>query len=223
MSKKMSVIVIYFLSVLGFAQSPTDALTLKNMNHKLLNSLVREEINILRAQKKVPPMDTNTVLQSLCKQYQSNFENRRFNKPSLIEKKILRSVYSDSKKRGFTGGIITPIAGEYYALDYDGKSEFFYDKEDEQTALKLFYGPKKKSERTSKNTKAIPYHTYQSFAKALVANLVSNNKKELYKESYRWSEVHLQWHYKSLHKNHQIPVIKAVILLAGYQTALMRD
>lgn len=205
------------------AQSPNDLLTLKNMNHGLLNQLVMQEVNAIRQAKGVDALDSNKVLHDLSVQYHSTFEFRRFNKPTSIERRIKRAVHDDARKKGFTGGIVVPVCGQYYALDYDGKSDFFYNKADEKTELKMYYGPKSKSKRKDVEVKPIPHHTYQSFAKAIVKNLNSENKKQLFKEAYKWGEVHLQWHYKSLYRNHKIPKIKAIFILSGYETALIRD
>jgi len=61
-----------------------------------------------------------------------------------------------------------------------------------------------------------------SFAKQLLSNLESDNKKNLYSKSYKWGGLHLQWYYKSINKN-KIPQIKMIFILGGYQTAGMWD
>ena len=97
-----------------------------------------------------------------------------------------------------------------------------YNKSDTDTEFHLFYGEKPKKRDKDKSRLEIPHHSYLSFAKQLLSNLESDNKKNLYSKSYKWGGLHLQWYYKSINKN-KIPQIKMIFILGGYQTAGMWD
>jgi hypothetical protein len=133
-----------------------------------------------------------------------------------------RTIYDKKELKKLDASLLLPICGEYYGVNYIEGKEFFFDEEDTDTDLHLFYGPRSKSKRRNADTSPIPYHTYEEFAKKFFDNMESERKKELFNKAYKWGAVKLQWNYKSLYKN-KIPKIKAVFILSGYQTALIRD
>jgi hypothetical protein len=205
-----------------WSQNASDWLQLANTNHKLLNELIWEGINDMRIQKGIAPLEKNNHLVQLNKTYHSELEFKKFIEPQTIERSIKRSVYNKAFKIGFTAGIIDVACSENYALNYDEKKEFFYDFNNKETELNLFYGPIKKSERKNAQISPIPHHTYQSFVNHVLQNLSAQQKKVLLNPVFKWGEAQFQWNYKSLHKNKTIPTIKLLFLVASYQTALMR-
>lgn len=197
-----------------------EKLTVKSLNHKLLNKTVFQLINEKRKKKGLDTLAFTTPLNEVAIKYQDELEFRRFKNTVSIERKINKSLYARTKKAGFDGGLVLPIVGEFNALDYDGK-EFFLDKTNKDSTFKLFYGKKpRKSEKNPVRTE-IEALDYYSFAKKVLKELESENKKQLYSKVYKWGGLHLQWHYKSLNKR-KIPQIKMVFLLGGYATAGMR-
>jgi hypothetical protein len=205
-----------------WSQNASDWLQLANTNHKLLNELLWDGINDMRIQKGIAPLEKNNHLVQLNKIYHSELEFKRFIEPQTIERSIKRSIYNKAFKMGFTAGIIDVVCSENYAINYDEKKEFFYDFNNKETELNLFYGPIKKSERKNAQITQIPHHTYQSFVNHVLQNLSAQQKKVLLNPVFKWGEAQFQWNYKSLHKNKTIPTIKLIFLVASYQTALMR-
>lgn len=217
-------ILVFFTSHLNtnIDTSGTSELTLKNYDAEILNTELLKEVNRIRAKRDINPLTQQEGLDKLPKIYQSELEFRRFSNSSSIERKVSKTLYEKAKKQGFTGGLLLPICGQDYALDYDRKSDFFHDKDDTSTELHIFYGSKSKSKRKEEDVYPIPYHTYNSLAKSIVKNLNSENRKELFNPAYKWVAVHAQWDYKSLNKNSKVPYMKVIFIVGGFQTALMR-
>lgn len=203
-------------------QSASQPLTLDGTDHELLNKIVFEYVNELRVKKGKTVLEHDTQLLEIAEEYQTEFQFRRFHDPSRYERKMDRTIYDKKAKRKIDASLLLPICAQYHAIDYTEGKEFFFDDEDTDTELHLFYGPRSKSKRKDAVITPIPYHSYKSFAKKLIDNMESERKKELLNKAYKWGAVKLQWNYKTLYKN-RIPKIKAVFILAGYQTALIRD
>ena len=191
------------------------------LNHNLLNRTVFQLVNEKRQKKGLDSLKYTSALNKVSLVFQNKLELRRFTNTSSIERKISKTLYSKTKKSGFDGGLVIPVVGEHEALDYDGNSEFFYNKNDKKSEFKLFYGIKpRKSELNPKRTE-IQALDYYSFAKKILKKLESENKRELYSKAYKWGGLHLQWYYKSLNKR-KIPQIKMILILGGYATSGMR-
>tara|TARA_Y100000766_G_C18833018_1_gene569044 strand:+ start:447 stop:1160 length:714 start_codon:yes stop_codon:yes gene_type:complete len=211
----------YFNEEVYLKSAKTKKLGVKTLNHTLLNETVFKLVNNKRRKKGLDALNYASALNKVSLQFQDKLELRRFTNTSSIERKIGRTLYNKTKSAGFDGGLVVPVVGEYEALDYDGKSEFFYNRNEKQSEFKLFYGKKpRKSELNPSRTEIQPLD-YYNFAKKILKKLESENKKELYSKAYKWGGVHLQWYYKSLNKR-KIPQIKMIFILGGYATAGMR-
>lgn len=199
----------------------SEKLSVRALNHSLLNKTVFKLVNAKRKKKGLDTLEYNNALNNVAIKYQDEFEFRRFKNTPSIERKINKTLYQRTRKAGFDGGLVLPVVGEYEALNYDGKTEYFLNKNDKKSEFKLFYGKKpRKSEKDPVRTK-IEALDYESFAKKILKKLESDNKKQLYSKAYKWGGLHLQWYYKSLNKR-KIPQIKMVFLLGGFATAGMR-
>tara|TARA_Y100000766_G_C18911154_1_gene608435 strand:- start:975 stop:1733 length:759 start_codon:yes stop_codon:yes gene_type:complete len=198
-----------------------EKLSINNLNNNLLNSIVLQLVNVKRRKKGLDTLTQTSALNKVSLKFQDKLELRRFSNSSSIERKINRTLYYKTKSAGFDGGLVIPVVGEFEALDYDGKSEFFYDKEDKETEFKLFYGKKPRKSELNPFRKEIKALDYYSFAKKILKKLESENKKQLYSKSFKWGGLHLQWYYKTLNKR-KIPQIKMIFILGGYATIGMR-
>lgn len=198
-----------------------EKLSINNLNNNHLNSIVLQLVNVKRRKKGLDTLAQTPALNEVSLKFQDKLELRRFSNSSSIERKINRTLYYKTKSAGFNGGLVIPVVGEFEALDYDGKSEFFYDKEDKKTEFKLFYGKKPRRSELNPIRKEIQALDYYSFARKILKKLESENKKQLYSKSFKWGGLHLQWHYKSLNKR-KIPQIKMIFILGGYATIGMR-
>ena len=205
----------------GYTLAKTEKLGIQTLNHNLLNKIVFQLVNKKRQKKGLDSLEYTTALNKVSHAFQDKLELRRFTNTSSIERKINRTLYSQTKNAGFDGGLVVPVVGESEALDYDGKSEFFYNKNNKKSEFKLFYGKKPRKSELNPSRKEIQALDYYSFAKTILKKLESENKKELYSKAYKWGGLHLQWYYKSLNKR-KIPQIKMVFILGGYATAGMR-
>jgi len=217
-----------FVSFLGVgnqaikqSNNSSDKLSIRDLNHEKLNRTVFRLINEKRNKKGLDTLSYNEALNKVATKYQDEFEFRRFKNTPSIERKINKDLFKRTKKAGFDGGLVLPVVGEFEALDYDEKQEFFLNKEDKDSEFKLYYG--KRPRKSEKNPMRNPIEpmSYEGFAKLVLKNLESDNKKALYSKAYKWGGVHLQWYYKSLNKR-KIPQIKMVFLLGGYATVGMR-
>lgn len=198
-----------------------EKITVRSLNHSLLNQTVFALINQKRKKKGLDTLEYTSSLNEIAIKYQDELEFRRFKNTPSIERKINKSLYQRTKKAGFDGGLVLPVVGEFNALKYDGKQEFFLDKTNKDSEFKLFYGKKPRKSEKDPVREEIEALDYLSFAKTVLKNLESDNKKQLYSKVYKWGGLHLQWYYKSLNKR-KIPQIKMVFLLGGYATAGMR-
>lgn len=204
-----------------FSSNSEEKLTLRTLNHYKLNHVLFGLINEKRTKKGLDTLEYKSSLCEVAIKYQDEFEFRRFKNTPSIERKINKSLYEKTKKAGFDGGLVLPVVGEFNALAYDGKQEFFLDKNNKSSEFKLFYGKKPRKSEVNPVREEIEALDYFTFAKQVLKNLNSENKKQLYSKVYKWGGLHLQWHYKSLNKR-KIPQIKMVFLLGGYATAGMR-
>ena len=211
----------YFIKRNNFKYAKTEKLSVKTLNNKLLNETVFQLVNLKRRKKGLDVLTFTSALNKVSLKFQDKLELRRFTNTSSIERKIGRTLYNKTKNAGFDGGLVVPVVGEYEALDYDGKSEFFYDKNEKQSEFKLFYGKKPRKSEPNPFREEIQALDYYSFGKKILKKLESENKKELYSKAYKWGGIHLQWYYKSLNKR-KIPQIKMIFILGGYATAGMR-
>ena len=199
----------------------TEKLSVNNLKNELLNTTFFRLVNDKRRKKGLDTLVYTTALNKVSFKFQDKLELRRFSNSSSIERKINRTLYNRTKNEGFDGGLVIPIVGEFEALDYDGKSEFYYNKEDKQSEFKLFYGKRPKRSELNPSRKEIEVLDYYSFARTILKQLESENKKNLYSKAFKWGGLHLQWYYKSLNKR-KIPQIKMIFILGGYATAGMR-
>ena len=193
----------------------------RTIDHTLLNQTVFYLVNEKRRKKGLQPLEYTSSLNQVAIKYQDDLEFKRFKNTPSIERKINRTLFKRTKKAGFDGGLVLPIVGERPAMDYDGKAEFFVDKNSKDSEFKLFYGKKPKKNEKDAVREAVEALDYYSFTKKMMKKLDSENKKQLYSKAYKWGGVHLQWYYKSLNKR-KMPTIKMVFLLGGYATVGMR-
>lgn len=203
------------------ATSSTEKITVRSFDHTLLNKTVFSLVNEKRIKKGLDTLEYTAALNDVAIKYQDELEFRRFKNTPSIERKINKSLYQRTRKAGFDGGLVLPVVGEYEALDYDGKKEFFLNKSNNESEFKLFYGKKPRKSEANPTRQPIEALNYDAFSKKILKKLESENRKQLYSKVYKWGGLHLQWYYKSLNKR-KIPQIKMVFLLGGYATAGMR-
>ena len=199
----------------------TETLGVRTLNNTLLNKTILFLINKKRKKKGLEVLKYDSSLNQVSIKYQNDLEFKRFKNVGSVERKITRTLYIRTKKAGFNGGLVIPIAAECEAMDYDGKTEFFVNKNAKDSEFKLFYGKKPKKSETNPMREVVKPLNYYSLAKKLIKSLDSENKKEFYSKAYKWGGMHLQWYYKSLNKR-RMPKIKMVFLLGGYATAGIR-
>ncbi len=205
----------------NYVIAKTEKLSVHNLKNELLNTTFFRLVNDKRRKKGLDTLVYTKALNKVSFNFQDKLELRRFSNSSSIERKINRTLQNKTKNEGFNGGLVIPVVGEFEALDYDGKSEFFYNKEDKQSEFKLFYGKRPRKSELNPSRKEIKVFDYYSFARTIIKQLESENKKHLYSKSFKWGGLHLQWYYKSLNKR-KIPQIKMIFILGGYATAGMR-
>lgn len=198
-----------------------DKLTVLTFNTNLLNKIVFKLVNDKRKKKGLDTLKYTFALNEVALNYQNEFEFRRFKNTTSVERKIQKSLDSKTKKAGFDGGLVLPILAECEALDYTRKTDYFLDRNKKDSEFKLYYGKKPRKNEVNPQRKPLEALNYHAFAKKLLKNLDSENKKQLYAKAYKWGGVNLQWHYKSLNKR-KIPQIKMIFILGGYATSGMR-
>ncbi len=195
-------------------------LSFKNTDRELLNATVFHLINQQRQQKKLDSLSFSAALFQVAKDFQNQLEFKTFNDPKKVDSKVNLKLEEYTKKAGFEGGLVMGISAQNKALNYDGKSEFFFDKTDKTNEFPLYYG-NLKQKKQGKDLTLIPVYTYREFAQNLIKNLPAESLKQLNNKAYQHIGVYLQWNYKSLEKN-QIPQIKLLCIIGGFQTVGMR-
>ncbi|MFT6747794.1 MAG: hypothetical protein ACJAZ2_002151 [Glaciecola sp.] len=203
------------------SDASTALLTFENTDHELLNSTVFQLINEERIKRKLDTLQFNSSLYQLARKKQSNLEFRTFKNAIKIQTKINKKLEIKAKNIGYKGVLVTSVASQHNALDYEKGKVFFHVKNDKTNKLGLYYGTKKDLKNPTIFVNKIPNYTYLQFATSLLKNLSSKQKKMLYSKSYTDIGLQLNWYYKSLHKR-KIPQIKFVAILGGYVTAGMR-
>ena len=106
----------------------SEKLSVMQLNHSLLNTIVFKLINAKRQKKGLDTLEYNAALNQVAQNYQNEFELRRFKNTTSVERKINKNLYKRTKKAGFDGGLVLPIIAEFDALDYDGKSTEIFQK-----------------------------------------------------------------------------------------------
>lgn len=209
-----------FVAPVALDNDPDQDLLVKGFNEELLNQLVFDLINEKRVAKGLDSLDYTASLAVVAKKHQSALEFRRFTNKDKVEAKVEKRLAQETKKAGFKGKLVLPIAAQWDAINYERDEDYFYNKLDTETDFHLFYGVKPKKRDKNKDRDEIPKHSYDSFAKAMLDNLDSKNKDKLYSKSYKWIGMNFQWYYKSLNKR-TIPQMKGIFIVGGYQTAGM--
>lgn len=196
------------------------SLSFKTYDAQLMNLTLAAYINEMREQKKLDSLQHSSPLQVSARYFQDLLEFKNFQNDEKHNAKINAKLLEQTKKNGFKGELVYSISGQSSALKYDGKSDFFYDKLDEQTEFKLFYGTPALKKQGAE-LKAIEVLDYQQFAQQIFRELSSDQQKILLSKTYQFQGIHLQWNYKTLEKK-MIPQIKYLIILGGFQTAGIR-
>ena len=219
-------IILFFLGFIGIGttqvENTNQLLSVRGFDEQVMSDLIFKLINEKRIKKGLEVLKHEAALSSVAKEFQSKLEFRRFKDPEKIERKIERRLAHRTRRLGFKGGLVLPIAGQGNAINYKKGEVFFYDKKETETEFHLFYGNKPKKKDKDKIRVEIPHHSYLSFAQNFLKELESKNKKKLYSKSYKWGGLHLQWYYKSINKK-KIPQMKMIFILGGYQTSGMWD
>ena len=193
-------------------------MVVKDFDADLLERAIVELINEKRKKKGVDSLIFQDGLQKSAAYFQSKLEFRRFKYPEKIERKIDRDLQKMTKKYGYEGGLTLPVVAMHQGINYKAGEAFFYDGSKKE-AFKLFYGEKPRKDDSSLREE-IPAYTYREFAHALIKNLESPNKKQLYAKVYTKVGVDLSWYYKTLNRR-RIPQVKMILVLGGFQTAGM--
>ena len=199
---------------------PNQTLSFKNTNRELLNATFFHLINQLREQKKLDSLRWTIPLFMVAKDLQNQLEFKPFNDPKKIDAKVNLKLSANCKNAGYKGTLVKGLSAQNAAINYDGKSEFFFDKTDKTNEFPLYYG-NIKQKKQGKNLVLIPNYTYLEFVQNLLKNLPSETLKQLQNSSYSHIGIQLQWNYKTLGKN-QIPQIKLLCIVGGFQTAGIR-
>ncbi len=197
-------------------------LTLSSADPELLNATVFHTINQLREKKGKLPFEYSPELNKVAQSYLEKMEKRKFTNPEAIQSKYVKIILNDAKAQGFKGTLVNMNAQQYQAIDYNGK-EFFYNRKDSTTQLKLFYGKMPVKNEKHPERDSISCYTYKAFAEQIVDEMLKNDKQKVtLSKAYKFSSCVLQWDYSTLYKR-KIPQIKLIQVAGGFQTDLMQE
>jgi hypothetical protein len=192
-----------------------------NIDQELLNATVFFMFNKIRKQKHRTELEFSPQLElaayNFIKQY-SVFKFKKLKNNNARISKILPFLF---KKLNIKQGVSKGLVVLPQLVDYKFGKRFYYDKEDEETDLKMYYGRKIDADKEEEGLVKIPIptYTYYSFAEKLVRDLMSSFPSRFAKsKSYEKAACYLAVDEKSLYKR-KIPRARAIIILSGKRTA----
>ncbi|MBL4592592.1 MAG: hypothetical protein JKX68_02120 [Flavobacteriales bacterium] len=192
-----------------------------DIDQELLNATVFFMLNKVRKQKHRKALAFSPKLElsayNFVKQY-SVFKFRKLKNNNARISKVLPFLFKKlSVKQGISKGLVVLPQ----LVDYKFGKRFYYDKNDNETDLQMFYGRKRDSDKEEEGLLKIPIptFTYKSFAEKLIKNLVSGYSGRFARsKSYTMSACYVEVDEKSLYRR-KIPRARVIIILSGKRTA----
>ncbi|UTW64579.1 hypothetical protein KFE98_10700 [bacterium SCSIO 12741] len=144
---------------------PVDPL---DIDQEKLNAALFLAINERRKRLHRSSLIYSPTLDILTFQYCSQLSRSKFNPSSANVKRMEKYLYLASRKVGFDLGYITAVTNRVKLMNYNGSKDYFYYSKDTDTDLHLFYGKRTDVRDSSKVLEPVPYHTYNSLARAII-------------------------------------------------------
>lgn len=173
--------------------------------------------NKYRSSKKKEPLKYSSELHRVAYNYSNINSYRRFinNKKNLS--RVLRGLPKICKIFHFKGSLVNANIACPFAIDFNPKKKFYFDRHDEETIAQLFYGRKPKSKYSDKKKVTVPLETYQSFAEKLVKEWQGRKSKRKTKsKAYEYMACYVIVEPKTVRKR-RIPRAKAIQIFGGYR------
>lgn len=186
-------------------------------DNQLLNAALFYALNARRQRMGKPALEPAPEMVNALAYYKHASSPTRFRPIFRNQQRLERWIYPAGKHIGFKPRLLRCGLFEGYAVDYrNGK--FYYDRDDEETALKLYKGNRPSPKDTNIQRKPIPTLTYRQFADRLVRQLFSSRLgRELRSDAFTYMALYVELEARSVEKANKIPKAQIACLLAGYR------
>jgi hypothetical protein len=189
----------------------------------LLNACVFFTLNQYRLNKKRKAFVYSPELEKVAYNYVQIQSSYKFRYYQNERDKLFKGLETVTKIFGFPGTLVDANAAYPYALNYEGKKDFYYDRKDSVTKTKLYYGKKTKSKDKNTIRELIPNETYLSLAKKIVRKWSSrSDKKRSKSRAYTYMACYVDIDERTLNRR-RIPQIKAVQIFGGYRIDITEE
>ncbi len=186
-----------------------------NIDQEKLNAAVFMAINEQRRRHRRQPLHYHSKLDILAFQYCSQLSRGKFNPTRSNSRRMEKYLYLASKKVGFGMGYTTVITNRVQLIRYNASKDYFYYRKDTETDLHLFYGHYSQVRDSAAVLEPIPYHTYESLAKAIVKQAFrGKNARKMSLHQYSYLACWIYPIERSI-GGRSIPEAKMMIVLGG--------
>ena len=183
----------------------------------LLNASVFFATNKYRSSKNKEPLKYSLELHKVAYNYAAFNHYKRFINNKKNNTKILKGLLSVCRTFHFTGSLVNANIAYPYAVDFNSKRKFYFDRKDEETVTQLFYGKRPKSKYYNKKKEPVLLDTYQSFAEKLVKEWHGRaTKKKTKSKAYEYMACYIIVEPKTVRKR-RIPRARAIQIFGGYR------
>jgi hypothetical protein len=198
-----------------------EEMDLLELDQELLNAAVFFTINKYRKKIGRAPLRYSKELDVMAHNYINSYSRNSFKPTKKNRDRIIKTIRFSAKKAQFRGGLLQTNVAVPYMIDYRKNRTYHYDKKNEETDLKLFYGSRPTGEDTTAHIVPIPLHSYASFADGLVKSWFSKwGRRNSRSKAFSYGAVHIELDKNSLFKN-RIPNAKAIQMMGGKRTGLL--
>ena len=186
-------------------------------DYDLLKQIIIDKFNQKRTRQHHLQLTPNESLQLTADSYVNTFTENRLQKNSKNVLRINKKVKKNCKRNGYKNTFVDFHITSIRCMNYSS-SEFYYDKEDNETSTHLFVGKKptkkEKSEGKQPPVQIKPY-TYNQLADLIVRQFVTDEGSfKILNNGFDKFGFSLAVEQHSILKN-KIPKIKVIVILGG--------
>ena len=192
-----------------------DEITPSDMDFDLLEAMLFEQINEYRKRKRKNGLKYSEDLQLINNNYTKQFSYRKFNGMSSSSPKLNKSLRLIIPKTTFYGRIANMFSGHVAIVDYKGRKQFYYEKKDDETDYRLFYGKRSHLKDSTIKVVPIPLLSYEEFAQYVMKKVFKGRgKREMKSSAYTHMACEVFVIEKTLFRK-KIPMAVVVITFGG--------
>lgn len=194
------------------------------IDQEFLNAAVFWELNSVRKRSNRKELKYSSELYHAGAAFIKRYTKVFFENAMQDQVRLNKPMKDVARKLNYSKGIVRAFVFRFQAIDYDGLRAFYYDADEENEGLNLFYGNLpigKERDKEVQTRKAIDNYSYKKFAATFVKKSIAK-KVSRYLKSKSYSEMacYLVVDPSSIHKN-QIPMVNCILILSGSRLGMI--